>query len=116
MRPTEFRIPTETKLKRIAWLSSGDEKKVFNNLTHLFNKESLTQCFNELDGRKAVGADGINKARYGANLDRNLEDLIARMKRMAYQPGPVRQSLIPKEGKPGATRPLGIGTVTANST
>ena len=27
---------------------------------------------------------------------------------MAYRPGPVRQVLIPKEGKPGATRPLGI--------
>lgn len=27
---------------------------------------------------------------------------------MAYRPGPVREVLIPKEGKPGATRPLGI--------
>ena len=27
---------------------------------------------------------------------------------MAYRPGPVRQVLIPKDGKPGATRPLGI--------
>ena len=31
-----------------------------------------------------------------------------RMKRMAYIPGSVRQVLIPKEGKAGATRPLGI--------
>jgi len=30
------------------------------------------------------------------------------MKHMAYIPGPVRQVLIPKEGKPAATRPLGI--------
>ena len=28
---------------------------------------------------------------------------------MSYIPGPVRQILIPKEGKTGATRPLGIG-------
>ena len=76
---------------------------------HLFNKESLVQCFNELGGRKAVGVDGVNKASYGANLDENLNDLLARMKRMVYVPGPVRQTLIPKEGKPGATRPLGIG-------
>ena len=27
---------------------------------------------------------------------------------MAYRPGPVKEVLIPKEGKPGATRPLGI--------
>ena len=33
---------------------------------------------------------------------------MVQMKRMAYRPGPVRQVLIPKEGKPGATRPLGI--------
>jgi group II intron reverse transcriptase/maturase len=33
------------------------------------------------------------------------------MKRMAYKPGPVRQVLIPKEGKPGAKRPLGIGNL-----
>ena len=31
-----------------------------------------------------------------------------RMKRMGYIPGPVRQVMIPKEGKSGATRPLGI--------
>lgn len=30
------------------------------------------------------------------------------MKTMSYRPGPVREVLIPKEGKPGATRPLGI--------
>ena len=30
------------------------------------------------------------------------------MRRMAYIPGSVRQLLIAKEGKPGATRPLGI--------
>lgn len=30
------------------------------------------------------------------------------MKNMAYRPAPVKEVLIPKEGKPGATRPLGI--------
>ncbi|QIX57541.1 hypothetical protein [Piscirickettsia salmonis] len=35
-------------------------------------------------------------------------DLLDRMKRMAYIPGAVRLVLIPKEGRPGAMRPLGI--------
>jgi group II intron reverse transcriptase/maturase len=75
---------------------------------HLFTDESLAACFHELDGRKAVGADGVNKAEYGLNLESNLKDLIARMKRMGYRPGPVRQVLIPKGDKAGAMRPLGI--------
>lgn len=64
MGPTELPITTETKLKRIAWLSRQDTKKEFSNLMHLFNVESLRQCFDELDGRKAVGVDGIDKEKY----------------------------------------------------
>ena len=78
-------------------------------MIHLFNVDSLRECFNELDGKKAVGADGIGKETYRENLDGNLRDLIARMKRMAYRPGPVRQVLIPKAGKANDTRSLGIG-------
>ena len=102
-------LSTSTKLKRIAWLSAHEPEKEFDQLMHHFNEGSLAVCFHELDGKKAVGIDGINKAQYGENLDHNLKDLVARMKRMAYKPAPVRQVLIPKEGKPGATRPLAIG-------
>lgn len=111
METTDFPLMTETKLERITWLSARDHQKEFNNLMHLYNLESLAGCFNELDGRKAVGADGITKETYGEKLEPNLLDLITRMKRMAYIPGPVRQVLIPKEGKPGAKRPLGIGNL-----
>lgn len=108
MRFTENLELTETKLKRIAALSAADPNKVFTHLIHYFNEESLRACFHELNGRKAVGTDGIDKASYGENLNKNLRDLVDRMKRMAYVPGPVRQVLIPKEGMEGATRPLGI--------
>jgi RNA-directed DNA polymerase len=108
MESTETHLITETKLKRIATLSAADPNMIFTNVMHLFNEESLRACFHELNGKKAIGSDGINKARYGENLDENLKNLVERMKRMAYIPGPVRQVLIPKEGKPGATRPLGI--------
>ena len=99
---------TDTKLKRIAWLSARDPHKRFDCLMHLFNEEALAGCFHELDGRKAVGTDGVDKADYGRELNDNLKELVTRMKRMAYRPGPVRQVLIPKEDKPGAVRPLGI--------
>jgi retron-type reverse transcriptase len=107
----EAYLETDTKLKRIAWISARDPRKRFSCLIHHFNEASLAACFHELDGTKAVGIDGVTKARYGADLDDNLKDLVARMKRMAYRPAPVRQVLIPKEGKPGAIRPLGSSNV-----
>ncbi len=102
---------TNTKLNRIAWLSGLDHGKEFECLMHLFNHESLTDCFHRLDKNKAVGIDGVDKATYAVNLEKNIEDLVNSMKRMAYKPGPVREVLIPKEGKPGATRPLGISNL-----
>lgn len=111
MESPEFLKSTATKLERITWLSSRDTGKVFNNLMHLFNTESLRDCFHTLDGKKAVGIDGVRKDEYVENLDKNLHDLIDRMKRMAYRPGPVREILIPKLDKPNATRPLGISNL-----
>jgi len=99
---------TEMKLKRIAALSAANPEMVFTHVIHHFNVDSLRTCFHELDGKKAIGSDGIDKASYGYNLEENLQNLMERMKRMAYIPGPVRQVLIPKEGKVDATRPLGI--------
>jgi len=80
---------------------------------HLFNIESLRGCFCELDGKKALGADGVSKDKYKVELESNLQGLLGRMKRMAYIPAAVRKVLIPKEGKAGATRPLGISTVAS---
>jgi RNA-directed DNA polymerase len=108
MRSIEPQSKTDTKLNRIRWLSEKDSKKEFHNLMHHFNENSLRECFNELDGKKAVGEDGIDKEKYRENLDENLKDLVARMKRMGYRPGPVRQVLIPKAGRPNEKRPLGI--------
>ena len=106
MGTTEIPSITATKLNRIAWLSKQDPDKEFECLIHHFNKESLLECFLQLDESKAVGTDRITKEKYAENLDNNLQNLIERMKRMAYHPSPVREVLIPKEGK--GTRPLGI--------
>jgi group II intron reverse transcriptase/maturase len=108
MRAPESQVNTDTALTEIAWLSANNPHQVYHSLMHQINVDSLRRCFDRLDGRKAVGVDQVNKVMYGENLTVNLEDLIARMKRMAYRPGPVREVRIPKEGKKGATRPLGI--------
>ena len=108
MRATEPQSLTDTKLKRIAWLSARDRHKQFDCLVHHFNDASLHECFDQLDAKKAVGVDGVTKANYAENLKANIDELAASMRRMAYRPSPVRRVEIPKDGKPGATRPLGI--------
>ena len=108
MGATDFLDITETKLKRIAWLSGRDEHKQFNRLMHYFNEASLRACFRLLKGKKAVGTDSVTKEVYGENRDSHLKDRVERMKRMAYRPEAVRETRIAKAGKPGATRALGI--------
>ncbi|MBE7465403.1 MAG: group II intron reverse transcriptase/maturase [Planctomycetes bacterium] len=60
----------------------------------------------------APGVDGANFANiesYGVN--RYLAELAVELKARGYRPQPVRRVLIPKVGKPGQFRPLGIPTI-----
>lgn len=95
-----------TKLSRIAELSRSNRNQVFNCVMPHFNKENLIGCFHELDGKKAVGIDKQTKEDYGRELESNIENLLDRMKNMAYRPLPVRLVNIPKSD--GRLRPLGI--------
>ena len=107
MNSSEIQESTDTKLKRIAWLSSKDPHKKFGQLAHHFNEKSLRVCFKELQAKKARGIDGVSKVQYGENLDANLQELVQQMKAMSYRMGPVRQVRIPK-GKGKGDRLLGI--------
>ena len=99
----------ETKFAIISRLSADNPEMVFNQLMHHFNKENLLDWYQSLKGKAAVGIDGMTKEKYGENLEENLDALLKKLKTMSYIPGSVRQILIPKEGRNGATRPLGIG-------
>jgi RNA-directed DNA polymerase len=99
---------TETKLKRIAWLSSKDKGMKFECLMHHINFETLRGNFLRLDAKKATGIDGVSKIEYGEDLENNLTRLLDELKRMAYKPRPIKEHLIPKDGQPGKFRPLGI--------
>ena len=96
----------DTKLARISQLSRENPDMVFTSIGHLIDKELLLQCHAEMDGDKAVGIDGVTKEEYGKNLNENLDDLVARLKRKAYKPKPARRVEIPKDN--GKMRPLSI--------
>jgi retron-type reverse transcriptase len=79
----------------------------FNSLMGLlFDPEELYESFERQDGKKAPGVDGITKADYAEGLDKRIEDLSARIRRLGYQPSPARRVYIPK-GE-GHYRPLGV--------
>ena len=98
-----------TKLNLITEVASKDGKCTFNNLVHLLNVENFKECFRELKKGKASGIDGVTLQEYEEELDNNLEDLVARMKRFSYRPQPARRAYIPKAS--GKKRPLGIPAV-----
>ena len=95
-----------TELARIAELSAQNPTMVFTSIAHLINVKLLRECHEKMDGDKAVGIDGVTKEEYGKNLEENLVDLVARMKKKAYKPKPARRVEIPKDN--GKTRPLSI--------
>ena len=99
-----------TKLRRIARKARSEPRFRFTSLYHLVNKELLRGCFERLRKDAAAGIDRVTKAEYAEGLEGRLDDLVERLRRMAYRPQAVRRRYIPK---PGSTkqRPLGIPTL-----
>ena len=56
----------------------------------------------------APGIDGVVAAEYESNVERNLQDLLGRIRSGSYKAPPVRRAYIPKAD--GTQRPLGIPT------
>ncbi|MER9927348.1 reverse transcriptase domain-containing protein [Mesorhizobium sp. M0048] len=64
-------------------------------------------------GGRTAGIDGVTVGRIRNRIgeQRFLEGLQAELRSGAYRPSPARRKLIPKAGKAGQFRPLGIPTV-----
>ena len=97
-----------TNLKGVGEKARKEPKLVFTSLYHhISDADNLRACYDALPAGKAVGVDGVTKADYGKNLEENLRDLSARLRRMGYRPQPKRRAYIPKAGSEKG-RPLGI--------
>ena len=80
-----------TALTRISEKARKEPELVFTSLYHhISDVDNLRACYDSLDARKAPGADGVTKAEYGKNLEENLRNLSARLKRMGYRIGDER--------------------------
>jgi group II intron reverse transcriptase/maturase len=76
---------------------------------HVYNPDTLREAYFGLKRDAAPGVDGETWQTYGRDLEGNLQDLSARLKRGAYRARPTRRVYIPKPD--GRQRPLGVTTL-----
>ena len=83
-------------------------------LLHHISIDVLRASFFDLKRSAAPGVDEMTWADYVENIEANLANLHRRVHTGAYRALPSRRTYIPKAD--GRQRPLGIATVTSNST
>jgi RNA-directed DNA polymerase len=103
---TEYGKQKTTILESIGRRAKFRKDTVFNNIMYVVDLDLLSECYQELNGKKALGIDGVTKEVYGKKLEDNLQDLLAKIRRRAYKPQASKVVEIPKED--GSTRPLAI--------
>ena len=106
---TQSRGGAPSALERVRQAARKDRKQRFTALLHhIYDVERLRAAYLSMKKDAAAGVDGETWEHYGENLEANLQDLSHRLKRGAYRARPVRRVYIPKVGKPGELRPLGV--------
>jgi len=78
----------------------------------VYKRKNLEMAWDRVEAnRGSGGVDGKSLEAFGQQLGSELNRLQTELKEEAYQPQPVRQVQIPKAGKPGEFRTLGIPTI-----
>ena len=101
------RVDVQSALGRIRQAAEKDKRARFTSLMHhIYDERMLREAYYGLKRDAAAGVDGETWQQYGKQLEENLADLSARLRRGAYRARPVRRVFITKED--GRQRPLGV--------
>jgi retron-type reverse transcriptase len=106
---TQGQISVSQALERIRRVAKERKKEKLTSLLHHISIDLLDEAFFELKEEAAPGVDGLTWTEYEQNLDRNIEDLHARVHRGAYRALPSRRVYIPKPD--GRQRPLAVAAL-----
>ena len=106
-------IPVHSRPRRLAdWINPTGARKVHSLIDKVYQRKNLEIAWEMVKAnRGSGGVDGQSLDGFAAQLDQHLDRLQSELKEDVYRPQPVRQVQIPKAGKPGEFRMLGIPTV-----
>jgi RNA-directed DNA polymerase len=106
-------IPVHRRPRRLAnWINPTDAKKVHSLIDKVYTRKNLEMAWERVKAnRGSGGVDGQTLKAFGEQLDPQLNRLQSELTKETYKPQPVRQVPIPKAGKPGEFRTLGVPTI-----
>ena len=105
--------PVRSAPRRLAdWINPTGDKKVHSLIDKVYQRKNLEMAWDCVKAnRGSGGVDGQSLEEFEQQLDSQLNRLHTELREDSYQPRPVRQVQIPKTGKPGEFRTLGIPTI-----
>ena len=94
------------------WLNPDGQRKVHSLVDKVYQPKNLRAAWEKVKANRGSGGiDGQSLEAFEQGLDEHLRRLHEDLRTDRYQPLPVRRVDIPKVGKPGEWRPLGIPAV-----
>ena len=94
------------------WLNPNGQRKVHSLVDKVYEPKNLRAAWEKVKAnRGSGGVDGQSLDEFEQDCDQYLRRLHEDLHTNRYQPLPVRRVNIPKAGKPGETRPLGIPAI-----
>jgi group II intron reverse transcriptase/maturase len=106
-------IPVHPHPRRLAdWINPTEAKKVHSLIDKIYQRKNLEMAWERVRAnRGSGGCDGQSVSEFAEQADEQLNRLQGELMGQSYRPQPVRQVWIPKVGKPGEYRMLGIPSV-----
>src|SRR6184192_2449927 len=106
-------IPVHSRPRRLVdWINPTGARKAHSLIDKVYQRKNLEKAWEMVKAnRGSGGVDGQSLEGFAAQLDHQLDRWHRELKDDVYRPQPVRQVQIPKAGKPGEFRTLGIPTI-----
>jgi len=106
-------IPVHRRPRRLAnWINPTDAKKVHSLIDKVYKRKNLEMAWEKVKANRGRGGiDGQTLKAFEEQLDPQLDRLQSELTEETYKPQPVRQVPIPKAGRPGEFRTLGVPTI-----